>query len=44
MTDLKITKDNKFLLVTSYDSTLVNVISLADDRIIKQLDLTYLLS
>lgn len=38
--DAKLTKDNKFLLVTSYDSTLVNVISLADDRIIKQLDLT----
>ncbi len=39
--DAKITKDNKFLLVTTYDSTLVNIISLADDRIIKQLDLTY---
>lgn len=39
--DAKLTKDNKFLLVTAYDSTLVNVISLADDRIIKQLDLTY---
>jgi len=39
--DAKITQDNKFLLVTSYASTLVNVISIADDRIIKQLDLTY---
>lgn len=39
--DAKLTKDNKFLLVTSYDNTLVNVISLSDDRIIKQLDLTY---
>ena len=38
--DAKLTKDNKFLLVTSYDNTLVNIISLADDRIIKQLDLT----
>ena len=38
--DAQITKDNKFLLVTAYDSNLVNVISIADDRIIKQLDLT----
>lgn len=38
--DCKITKDNKFLFVTTYDSTLVNVISIADDRIIKQFDLT----
>lgn len=38
--DAKLTKDGKFLLVTAYDSTLVNVISIADDRIIKQLDLT----
>lgn len=38
--DAKITLDNKFLLVTSYDSTLVNIISIADDRIIKQIDLT----
>ena len=38
--DAKLTPDNKFLLVTTYDSTLVNVISLADDIIIKQLDLT----
>ena len=38
--DAQITKDNKFLLVTSYDSNLVNVISIADDRVIKQFDLT----
>lgn len=38
--DAKLTKDNKFLLVTAYDSTLLNIVSLADDRIIKQLDLT----
>ncbi len=35
-----ITKDNKFLIVTAYDSPIVNIISIADDRIIKQLDLT----
>ena len=35
----QITEDSKFLLVTSYDSTLLNIISIADDRIIKQLDL-----
>ncbi|MCM1264926.1 MAG: hypothetical protein NC200_01895 [Candidatus Gastranaerophilales bacterium] len=38
--DAKLTLDNKFLLVTAYDSTLVNIISIADDRIIKQIDLT----
>ena len=38
--DAQITADSKFLLVTSYDSTLLNVISIADDRVIKQLDLT----
>jgi hypothetical protein len=38
--DVELTPDNKFLIVTSYDSTLVNVISIADDRIIKQIDLT----
>lgn len=37
---IAITPDNKFLFVTAYNSTLVDVISLADDRIIKQLDLT----
>lgn len=35
-----ITPDNKFLLVTTFNSTLLNIISLADDMIIKQLDLT----
>lgn len=38
--DAELTSDNKFLIVTAYDSTLVNIISIADDRIIKQLDLT----
>lgn len=38
--DIKATPDDKFLLVTTYAKTFVNVISLADDRIIKQLDLT----
>ena len=38
--DAQITKDNKFLIVTAYDSNLANIISIADDRIIKQLDLT----
>lgn len=38
--DIQITPDNKFLLVTTYNSTLVDIISIADDRIIKQLDLT----
>lgn len=38
--DIQITPDNKFLLVTTYNSTLVDIISLADDRIIKQIDLT----
>ena len=38
--DAQITKDNKFLLVTACDSTMLNIISIADDRVIKQLDLT----
>lgn len=38
--DIKATPDEKFLLVTSYTKTFVNVISLADERVIKQLDLT----
>ncbi len=38
--DAQITSDSKFLLVTSYDSTMLNIISIADDKIIKQLDLT----
>ena len=38
--DAQITKDSKFLIVTSCDSTLLNIISIADDQIIKQIDLT----
>lgn len=38
--DIEATPDDRFLLVTSYGKTFVNVISLADDRIIRQLDLT----
>ncbi len=38
--DINSTPDGKFLLVTSYGKTFVDVISLADERIIKQLDLT----
>jgi DNA-binding beta-propeller fold protein YncE len=38
--DMKATPDDKFLLVTTYGKTLVDVISLADERVIKQLDLT----
>lgn len=38
--DIKATPDDKFLLVTNYGKTFVNVISLADEKIIKQLDLT----
>ena len=38
--DAQITKDNKFLIVTAYDSNMLNIISIADDRVIKQLDLT----
>ena len=37
--DIKSTPDNKFLLVTNYNSTALDVISLADDMKIKQLDL-----
>lgn len=37
---IAITPDSKFLLVTTLNSTLVDIISLADDRVIKQLDLT----
>lgn len=37
---MKATPDDKFLLVTAYGKTFVNVISLADERIIRQLDLT----
>ena len=37
--DAALTEDDKFLIVTAYDSTLVNIISIADDKIIKQIDL-----
>lgn len=38
--DIKATPDDKFLLVTSYSKTFVDVISLADERVIRQIDLT----
>lgn len=38
--DIKATPDGKFMLVTSYNRTFVDVISLADEKIIKQIDLT----
>lgn len=38
--DIKAVGDDKFLLVSSYGKTFVDVISLADERVIKQLDLT----
>lgn len=38
--DIKATPDEKFLLVTTYTKTFVDVISLSDERIIKQIDLT----
>jgi DNA-binding beta-propeller fold protein YncE len=37
---MKATPDDKFLLVTTYGRTLVDVISLADERVIRQIDLT----
>lgn len=37
---MKATPDDKFLLVTTYSRTLVDVISLADEKVIKQIDLT----
>lgn len=37
---MKSTPDDKFLLITTYDKTFVNVISLADEIIIRQIDLT----
>lgn len=39
-TDIKATPDDKFLLVTAYSKSLVDIVSLADERVIKQLDLT----
>jgi len=38
--DIKATPDDKFLLATAFSRTIVDIISLADDRTIKQLDLT----
>lgn len=38
--DIKTVGDDKFLLVSTFGKTFVNVISLADERIIKQIDLT----
>ena len=38
--DIDITPDDKFMFVTSYAKTFVDVISLNDERVIKQLDLT----
>lgn len=38
--DIKATPDDKFILATAYSKTFVDVISLADDRVIKQVDLT----
>ena len=38
--DIKATPDEKFLLVTTYSKTFVDVISLADEKVIKQIDLT----
>lgn len=38
--DIKATPDDKFLLVTAYSKSLVDVISLADEKVIKQIDLT----
>lgn len=38
--DIKATPDDKFLLVSTFSKTFVDVISLADEKVIKQLDLT----
>lgn len=38
--DIKATPDDKFLLVTAYSKTFVDVISLADEKVIRQIDLT----
>lgn len=38
--DIKSSPDEKFLLVTTYDKTFVDIISLADEKVIKQIDLT----
>jgi len=38
--DIKATPDEKFLLVSTYSKTFLDVISLADEKVIKQIDLT----
>lgn len=38
--DMEATPDDKFMLVTTFGKTFVNVISLTDERVIKQIDLT----
>lgn len=38
--DIEATPDDKFLLVSVYSKTFVDVISLADEKVIKQIDLT----
>lgn len=38
--DIKATPDEKFLLVTAFSKTFVDVISLADEKVIRQIDLT----
>lgn len=38
--DIKASPDDRFLFVTTYGKSFVNVISLADERVIKQIDLT----
>lgn len=38
--DIKATPDDKFILVTTYGKSFVDVISLADERVIRQIDLT----
>jgi len=38
--DIKATPDDKFLLVTTYSKSFVDVISLADEKVIRQIDLT----
>jgi len=38
--DIEVVGDDKFMLVTTFSKTFVDVISLADERVIKQIDLT----
>jgi len=38
--DIEVVGDDKFMLVTTFSKTYVDVISLADERVIKQIDLT----